>query len=78
MLKKVCPQCGQASYSASEFGLWLCPYCGANLRYERAVLAGTIKEDKTKCFWCDGEMETSGDYLVCKQCEWRYRGIKNE
>ena len=22
MLKKVCPNCRQASYSASEFGLW--------------------------------------------------------
>ena len=33
MLKKVCPNCGQASYSASEFGLWICPTCEHNLRY---------------------------------------------
>jgi uncharacterized Zn finger protein (UPF0148 family) len=33
MLKKICPSCGKPSYSASEFGLWLCPYCEHNLRY---------------------------------------------
>ena len=50
MLKKVCPQCGQASYSASEFGLWICPSCEHNLRYIPTEPAGAI-DDITECFW---------------------------
>ena len=33
MIKKVCPNCGKPSYSASEFGLWICPHCETSLRY---------------------------------------------
>ncbi|MFW6026853.1 MAG: hypothetical protein ACOCRX_10975 [Candidatus Woesearchaeota archaeon] len=26
--KKVCPNCGEISYSASNMGSWICPQCG--------------------------------------------------
>ncbi len=28
---KTCPSCQNASYSAAEGGLWLCPCCGRDL-----------------------------------------------
>lgn len=31
MVKKICPKCGKASYSASTRGKWVCPHCGADL-----------------------------------------------
>ena len=51
MLKKVCPNCRQASYSSSEFGLWLCPSCEYNLRYTPAEPAEPI-DDITECREC--------------------------
>jgi ribosomal protein S27AE len=30
MQKKICPQCSEVSYSASQLE-WICPYCGADL-----------------------------------------------
>ncbi len=51
MLKKICPNCGQASYSASEFGLWICPSCEHNLRYIPTEPAEAIN-DITECREC--------------------------
>lgn len=31
MVSKTCPKCGKKSYSASDRGKWICPYCGENL-----------------------------------------------
>lgn len=31
MLKKVCPGCGQDSYSSGNHYQWICPYCGYDL-----------------------------------------------
>ena len=78
MLKKVCPNCRQASYSASEFGLWICPSCEHNLRYIPTEPAEPI-DDITECFWCDGRMAKMHDgVLVCSDCGWRYKGKESE
>ena len=29
--RKICPECGQKSFSASKLGEWTCPYCGKDL-----------------------------------------------
>jgi ribosomal protein S27AE len=29
--KKICPNCGEASYSASKINGWKCPHCGESL-----------------------------------------------
>ena len=29
--KKVCPECGKKSHSASNSTIWNCPYCGKDL-----------------------------------------------
>ena len=74
MLKKVCPQCGQASYSASEFGLWICPHCETSLRYIPAEPAEK-NDDIAECFWCGERMiKTDNDMYVCTACGWRYKG----
>ena len=28
---KVCPECEKTSYSASDAGSWICPYCGQDI-----------------------------------------------
>lgn len=30
---KLCPNCNQSSYSASERGVWNCPHCGQNMTF---------------------------------------------
>ncbi|MFW6269347.1 MAG: hypothetical protein ACOC4G_04625 [Bacillota bacterium] len=30
--KKVCPNCGEKSYSASNMGSWICPECGYEIK----------------------------------------------
>ncbi len=39
MLCKRCPECGRSSYSASDRGSWICPYCGEDLRERPACPA---------------------------------------
>ena len=34
--KKICPECGKKSHSASDLGNWICPYCGKNLSEVKA------------------------------------------
>ena len=75
MLKKICPNCGLASYSASEFGLWICPSCEHNLRYIPAEPAGAI-DDITKCFWCDGRMVRLKDEAICSECGWVHKFLQ--
>ncbi len=31
MLRKDCPHCGKSSFSASDRGEWICPYCGEDI-----------------------------------------------
>ena len=73
--KKICPNCGLASYSASEFGLWICPSCEHNLRYIPAEPAGAI-DDITKCFWCDGRMVRLKDEAICSECGWVHKFLQ--
>lgn len=40
MVKKTCPTCGKSSYSASEEGEWICPYCGEDITKVPAEPAG--------------------------------------
>jgi len=30
---KLCPNCSRASYSASDRGVWNCPYCGKDITF---------------------------------------------
>ncbi|HHT62356.1 MAG TPA: hypothetical protein GXZ75_01460 [Clostridia bacterium] len=30
---KLCPKCCQSSYSASDRGVWNCPYCGKDITF---------------------------------------------
>jgi len=32
MKSKTCTKCGETSYSASDYGSWICPYCGEELK----------------------------------------------
>ena len=75
MLKKVCPNCGKPSYSASEFGLWICPHCETSLRYIPAEPAGAEgNDDIAECFWCrDRVAKFPGGRYVCQGCGWEYR-----
>ena len=78
MLKKVCPNCGKPSYSASEFGLWICPKCEANLRYVEPEPAGS---DYGDCFWCgDRIVKTSSGKYICLYCgrEQKESGVKRD
>jgi len=78
MLKKVCPNCGKPSYSASEFGLWICPHCETSLRYIPAEPAEK-NDDIAECFWCGGRMARFKDgWAVCSDCGWRYKGKESE
>lgn len=72
MLKKVCPNYGQASYSASEFALWICQNCKHNLRHILTEPAGAI-DDITECFWCDGRMARFKDGAICSKCGWVHK-----
>lgn len=40
MVSKTCPKCGGISYSASEKGKWICPYCDEDM--------SEVKVDKVK------------------------------
>ena len=45
---KTCPGCGRNSYSATESGRWLCPYCGEDISempVEPAVSSARKKSD---------------------------------
>ena len=75
MLKKVCPNCGQASYSASEFGLWICPHCETSLRYIPAEPAEK-NDDIAECFWCDGRMARLKDGAICSKCGWVHKYLR--
>lgn len=75
MLKKVCPNCGQASYSASEFALWICQNCKHNLRHIPTKPAGAI-DDITECFWCDGRMARLKDGAICSKCGWVHKYLR--
>lgn len=34
MFHKHCPHCQRTSYSATDHGQWLCPYCGKDITNE--------------------------------------------
>ena len=34
MVSKKCPHCDKNSYSASDKGVWICPYCGKDITAE--------------------------------------------
>lgn len=72
MLMKVCPKCKRTIYSASEFALWLCPYCETNLRYISPKIAA-------ECFWCGGKMaRLENGTLVCTACGWKHKEKEDE
>jgi len=73
MLKKICPNCGQASYSSSEFGLWICPHCETSLRYIPAEPAEK-NDDIAECFWCGERIaKFPGGRYICQGCGWEYK-----
>lgn len=37
MIKKSCTRCKRASYSSTNLGSWICPYCGVDLTEERIL-----------------------------------------
>lgn len=40
MWRKICPKCGGDSYSSYDWGKWICPYCGEDLRLVKSEPAG--------------------------------------
>lgn len=34
---KSCPNCNQTSYSASDVGVWYCPYCGNDITFVKGL-----------------------------------------
>lgn len=74
MLKKTCPECGQANYSSTEFMLLFCRFCDASLQGVKAELADA-KSEIAECLWCEERMmKTSNNVYVCPSCGWRYEG----
>lgn len=50
VVRKTCPGCRRNSYSATESGRWLCPYCGEDISempVEPAVSSARKKEAET-------------------------------
>ncbi|OAT80432.1 hypothetical protein A6M21_00725 [Desulfotomaculum copahuensis] len=47
MYTKLCPYCGQYSYSAC-LGRWICPYCGKDITAVAAAPAGVKKKAGSK------------------------------
>jgi len=47
MYEKICPHCGGSSFSASDQGEWICPYCGQDLSHKlnRLREVQNIKKD---------------------------------
>ena len=50
---KSCPNCNSTSYSASDNGIWYCPYCGSDITFIKGVTfdpdqSFTLKEDRKK------------------------------
>lgn len=37
MVKKCCPNCGEASYSAAEESKWICPNCNTDITDQPAI-----------------------------------------
>ena len=40
MKTKQCPECKENSYSATDYGEWICPYCSADLSERKSKPAG--------------------------------------
>lgn len=49
MVKKVCPYCGNPSYSAAEEYRWICPHCHSDISHVKpqAITEKKPKEDET-------------------------------
>lgn len=43
LLRKNCMICGKASYSSSERGSWICPFCNTDLAKER-IMDASVSE----------------------------------
>lgn len=47
MYKKICPNCGEPSYSADDSS-WKCPYCGEDISDIDKKVAGNEDNQKSK------------------------------
>lgn len=47
MLVKKCSFCGEKSYSSTDKGNWICPYCGMDISRESSSEA-SAKDNKVK------------------------------
>lgn len=66
MLKKICPKCGQANYSSTEFMLLFCRFCDSSLQGIKAELVSG-NEEMTECFWCGERMVRLQNGLIFRR-----------